>query len=171
MSLIPLCKQQSEHQLHHCVDFQPSLTNNGMCFTKNGASSSDIYKDTEYIRTFREVFLKGRNNLGISKNEGSGEGFKYTFMIDAQKVMDLKNGLNWNQTKQATFRIALHQGFDIPDIRDSSLKVRAGFKTTLRVSAFELQSDGPVKEIQLSKRNCKFEDESNKQSPFRRYSR
>ena len=96
---------------------------------------------------------------------------KYSFMVDAQRVMDLKRGLKWNKTNSATFSIALHQAHDMPDIRDSSFEVRAGFKTSVLVSSFQLHSDDAVKTIEVNKRNCKFAEENDGLSIFNRYSR
>ena len=171
LSLVPLCKEQSHRRPTPCTDFIPSLTNNGMCFTKNSAPTKEIYKQTRYIKAFSEVFLKGRDEFNVSNNDGSGKGFKYSFVVDAQRVMDLRNGLNWNQTKPATFSIALHQAYDMPDIRDDSFDVSAGFRTIVRVNAFQLQSSDEVESMDLTKRNCKFDDEIDIRSPFKRYSR
>ena len=39
-----------------CKGFQPSLTTNGMCYTFNGQHTSEIWKDSEIMSTFQELF-------------------------------------------------------------------------------------------------------------------
>ena len=171
-SLVPLCANKSGTSPKLCDDFRPSPTNNGMCFTKNQGQIDDIYKSAPYIGLFKEVFLAERSEFPISKNMGSGVRFKYSFMLDANRVMDLKNGIHWNQTTgPVMFRIALHHPNDIPDIRDGSYRVSAGNKIVIRVNANSLQSDPQVKSIKLEKRQCKFPEENEDLSVFRWYSR
>ena len=46
-----------------CEDFHPSLTTNGMCYTFNGKKPSDLWKSSEMITTFTNLFpLNSRNN-------------------------------------------------------------------------------------------------------------
>ena len=39
-----------------CDSFDPSLTTNGMCYTFNGKKTSDIWKSSEMIKTFSNLF-------------------------------------------------------------------------------------------------------------------
>ena len=46
-----------------CEGFQPSLTTNGMCYTFNGKKTSDLWKSSEMITTFANLFPPhSRNN-------------------------------------------------------------------------------------------------------------
>ena len=85
--------------------------------------------------------------------------------------MDLKNGVEWNATQRAIFRLALHPNFDVPNIRDSSFNLFAGYKTTIRVNTIQLRSDDSVKELNLQKRKCRFEFEHDNLKLFNSYSR
>ena len=170
-SLIPLCANKSGSSPELCSEFRPALTNNGLCFSKNQGKIDEIYKSTQYIRLFKDVFLASRDQAPISKNLGSGMRFKYSFLVDANRVMDLKSGVYWNKTSQAMFKIALHQPHDMPDILDGSIEIPAGKKVILKVHTIQLESEPTVKSVKSAKRMCKFPDENDDLSIFRWYSR
>ena len=170
-AIIPLCTNRSQTTPHLCSDFQPSLSNNGICFTKNQAPINDIYRNLSYIKTFKDTFLKQRDEFPVLKNMGSGMRYKNTFLINANQVMDLKRGLKWNRTKQAKFRLGIHPNHDMPEIRDTSIKIDAGFKTTIRVNAMQLESQQSIRDVNVEKRKCRFSTESDNLVMFKRYSR
>ena len=39
-----------------CDDFEPSLTTNGICYTFNGKEASELWKPSEMITTFTNIF-------------------------------------------------------------------------------------------------------------------
>ena len=170
-ALIPLCTNRSQTTPHLCSDFKPSLSNTGICFTKNQAPLNDIYGNLSYIKTFKDTFLKERDEFPILKNMGSGMRYKNAFLINANQVMDLKRGSKWNRTKQAKFRLGIHPNHDMPEIRDTSIKIDAGFKTTIRVSAMQLESQKSIRDVDVKKRKCRFATESDNLFIFKRYSR
>ena len=46
-----------------CEGFYPSLTTNGMCYTFNGKETSELWKSSEMITTFANLFpLQSANN-------------------------------------------------------------------------------------------------------------
>ena len=142
-----------------------------MCFTRNGAATDAIYKSSPYLEQFKKIFLSGRENDVIVKNKGSGTRFQFSFVIDGKRVMDMKNGVKWNKTKRATFKLAIHSTKDMADIRDTSVKISAGYKTTIRVNGMELFSDQMVEGVDVKKRECKFENENENLDVFKWYSR
>ena len=53
-----------------CDGFQPSLTTGGFCYTFNGKESSSLWKSSEMINTFSNVFpshLKRNRKFGGSR--------------------------------------------------------------------------------------------------------
>ena len=170
-SLIPLCTNRSQTSPHLCSEFRPSLSNNGLCFTKNQAPVDNIYTDRSYIQIFKDVFLKERDEFPILKNMGSGRRYKNTFLLNADQVMDLRRGMKWKQTKQATFRLGINSNYDMPEIRDTSIKIDAGYKTLVRVNTMQLESQESIRTIDIKRRNCRFSFESEKLYIFKNYSR
>ena len=170
-SLIPLCTNSSQSAPHLCSEFKPSLSDHGMCFTKNQAPVDTIYRPTEYMKTFKEAFLSDRDDFTILKNRGSGKRYKTIFLINANQVMDMRNGLKWNRTDPSEFLIGIHPNLDMPIIRETGIKIDAGFKTMIRVNAIQLKSDKSIKRLDVRRRGCKFREESKDMSIFKVYSR
>ena len=170
-SLIPLCADRSGRIPSLCSEFKPSLSDQGLCFTQNQAPIDDIFKPTKYIETFKDIFHSNKTESSILKNKGSGMRYKKSFMINANRVMDLKNGIEWNDTQRAIFRLAFHPNFDAPNIRDTSINVFAGYKTTIRLNTMQLESDEYVQKLDLQKRKCRFEFENDNLTLFKSYSR
>ena len=131
----------------------------------------EIYRPTEYIATFTDTFLSNRDDFPLMKNVGSGMRYKTAFIINANQVMDMKNGLKWNQGKQAEFRLNIHPNFDMPEIRDNAIRIDAGFKTTIRLNAIQLQSEQSIEDLEIKKRQCKFRSEADGMAIFKTYSR
>ena len=132
---------------------------------------NEIYRPTEFMKTFTNAFLSNRDNFTILKNVGSGRRYKTSFLINANRAMDMRNGVEWDQGKKAEFRLGIHPNFDMPEIRDTSIKIDAGFKTTIKVNAIQLESDPSIEELELNRRRCKFRSESEDMTIFKTYSR
>ena len=79
--------------------------------------------------------------------------------------------MEWNQSKQAVFRVGIHGIFDMPEIRDTGIKINAGLKTIIKVNAIELESGADVQELEVERRECKFREESKGMGIFKSYSR
>ena len=170
-SLVPLCADRSGRVPSLCSEFKPSLTDQGLCFTQNLAPLDDIFQPTRYFKTFKQAFYSNETKTQIIKNKGSGRRYKKSFLINANRVMDLKNGIEWNDTQTAIFQLAMHPNFDAPNIRDASIDVFAGYKTTIRVSTLQLESDESIKDLYAEKRGCRFEFEHDNMTLFKSYSR
>ena len=124
-----------------------------------------------YMQAFKNTFLKGRDEFSISNNMGSGRRYKNAFLLNANQVMDLRRGIKWRQTKQATFRLGINSDYDMPEIRDTSIKIDAGYKTLVRVNTVQLESQDSIRTIDIRRRNCRFSSESEKLYIFKNYSR
>ena len=156
---------------HLCSEFRPSVSNYGMCFTKNQAPLAEIYRQTKYMEIFNDSFLRHRDNFTILKNMGSGMRYKNEFLINANQVMDMKKGMRWDQTKHAVFRLGIHGNHDMPEIRDTGIKIKSGLKTVIMVNAIQLESDPSVQDLNVKQRKCRFESEFESMTIFKTYSR
>ena len=170
-SLIPLCADRSGRVPSLCSEFKASLSDQGLCFTQNRAPLDDIFKPTKYFKTFKKVFHSNETKTPIIKHKGSGRRYKKSFLINANRVMDLKNGIEWNDTQRAIFRLALHPNLDAANIRDTSINVFAGYRTTIRLHTIQLESDDSVQHLDLERRKCRFEFENDNLTLFNSYSR
>ena len=51
-----LSKVSTDTVSESCNQFRPSITSNGMCYTFNGESTTNIWKSSEVIDTFNRIF-------------------------------------------------------------------------------------------------------------------
>ena len=137
-----------------CTDFRPSFSNQGLCFTRNGAETDNMYKTTPYIKMFKKIMLPGPNNDTVMFNEGSGIQYQYSFLFDANRYMDLKRGEEWNKSIKTDLKLAIHEPNTVADIRGSGVHMRTGYKTTIRVNVMQLYSNQNIRQIENSKRGC-----------------
>ena len=57
-----------------CEDFYPSLTTNGMCYTFNGRSASEVWKSSEIVTTFDNLFESQSKSEKIFGGSGTVQG-------------------------------------------------------------------------------------------------
>ena len=57
-----------------CEGFQPSITTNGMCHTFNGKPSSNLWKSSEMITTFTNLFPQHNKTNKTFGGSGSVQG-------------------------------------------------------------------------------------------------
>ena len=62
-----------------CIDFVPSITTNGLCYTFNGQTSSEIWKPSKMMTTFSKLFpseVKNKKKFGGTRTV---QGNEHTF--------------------------------------------------------------------------------------------
>jgi hypothetical protein len=153
------------------VDFRPSFTNDGMCFTRNAGQFEDIFKSTHYASSFKKIMLSGRENDPILYTKGSGIQYQYTFVVDTNQQYDLKRGKSWKSNSDAKIQLGIHSPNDIADIKGSGIDIHPGYETTIRINFQELYSDPSIRNVESIKRRCKFSDENKDMKIFKWYSR
>ena len=57
-----------------CGHFYPSLTTNGMCYTFNGKSASEVWKSSEIVTTFDNLFASQSKTNKIFGGSGTVQG-------------------------------------------------------------------------------------------------
>lgn len=174
-SLIPLCRNNSRGILKLCSDFKPALTNDGICFTRNGGQTDTVFKSTPYMEMFKRSFIPGRDKDPVLNNRGSGPQFQFSFLIDGDRTMDLKKGVDWNSTEALTYNLAIHPTKNMADVQQifdvTSTQILAGYRTIIKVKGIDFVSEQQIDDIDISKRKCKFEDENEELRVFKWYSR
>ena len=174
-SLIPFCRKNSRTNKERCSDFKPAMTNDGICLSRNGGPIDTIFKSSAYIDAFKETFIPGRDKDPVLMNKGSGKKFQFSFVIDGQRTMDLKRGVKWNERKTSRYYVAIHPNHNMADIQEmfgvTSAQISAGYKTTIKVKGIDFVSEPQISDIDVSKRNCKFENENGESGLFKWYSR
>ena len=142
-----------------------------MCFTRNQAPIDTIYRSSSYIETFKDTFLSDRDTFPNMKIKGRGVKYKDAFLVTSNVAMDLKNGLTWKKTGRSMFKLGIQPRNEMPEIRQNSIDIQAGYKTTIWVNIMQLESDTQIKILDVKRRKCKFPSESDELRIFNEYSR
>ena len=183
-NMIPICKEAlldtniespriSPDQFDACSQFIPALSNHGLCLTRNGAALDSIFRKSNHLSSFQNVFVpRGYiNKVANIKEDQSGHHF--SFIVDGNKYKDLKRGTEWNEPSFNKFQLAVHSPNEIGDIRGWSNKiinVASGQITTIRINLSQQKSKESIRGIMIEKRGCKFPDENRGLSSIEWYS-
>ena len=62
-------------------DFQPALTDKGMCMVWNGETMSQTYKESDRVKDLTDS-LDSRDSARIQKIQGTGTRFRKTMWLD-----------------------------------------------------------------------------------------
>ena len=60
------------------------------------------------------------------------------------------------------FQINIHDPFSAADLRKSGIDVKAGYETTFLIKPSQIVATDGVKDLAAIRRNCLFDDESDK---------
>ena len=139
-----------------CTDFKPSVTNEGLCFTRNSGNFDKIFKPSQYVDEFKKIMLSGGENDSVQHNKGSGIQYQYTFIVDANRYNDLRRGNIWNKETDTNLHLGVHSPNDIADIRGSGIAIHSGYETTIRINLKELYSDPSIRSIAPNRRPVSY---------------
>ena len=151
-ALVPVCRQQKGGTFTDCVDFSPSFTNEGMCFTRNGGNFDRMFKPNQYSSSFKNIMLSGKGDEPVRFNHGSGSQYQYTFIVDTNRQFDFKRGKLWKNQLKTDLLLGVHSPYDIADIKESGVEIHTGYETTIRVNLQELYSNPEIRSTSPIKR-------------------
>ena len=121
-----------------CSNFLPSLSNHGLCLTKNGGRLDQIFTSNSYLSTFQDIFRPNQYPQEIKNIKKERSSQHFTFLVDRNSYKDLKRGMDWNSSSNSEFSIAIHSPNDTADIRGwykqyEVMKVHTGYITTIKI--------------------------------------
>ena len=156
--------QANKNGIHPiCRDFIPSLSNEGLCLTRNGLEPNDIFKPTSHLKIFNETFIPANHDWTVQQISMRQSEYHFTFIVDTNRYKNFKSGKHWNDTTSENIKIGIHSPGEVADIRgwyNKIINVSPGYITTIKVKLSQQKSEGPVKDMPLKDRNCRFEDET-----------
>ena len=155
-----------------CSDFIPSFSNDGLCLTRNGHKIDDLFKHTNRMTTFNKTFLSATSNPMVERISKKQSEYHFTFIVDANRYNNFKKGRYWNVTSYEKIKIGIHSPQEVADIRgwyNKIVSVATGHITTIKVKPSQQQSEDSIKELPVSDRKCRFEDENTDLSSMKTY--
>ena len=157
-----------------CSDFSPSLSNHGLCMTRNAEDLDDVFKSNPHLSAFKRAFRPKKFIGGVKYISDDSKKHYFSFFMDGNLYKDLKRGIEWNITKETNFDIAIHEPHDIPDVRgwyNEILVAPAGQITTIKIKHSQLTTDESARSIEPTRRNCRFADENENLISIKWYSK
>ena len=181
--LLPICKQSmlqdetftsQDDSMMICSDFLPTITNHGICLTKNAANLKEIFKTSDYLTKFQDTFYPTDSQHDIRAVERDLAKHHFTFLVDANSYKDLKRGKDWNTTSNTIFNLGIHSTKDVADIRgwfDRIIKISSGYINKITIKILEISADETLHSLDKEQRGCRFTEESNDLSSVKSYSK
>ena len=183
---LPICKQsmllderitasRDEKSLRMvCKEFIPSLTNHGICLTRNAAKIDNIFKTSNFMSTFADTFYQRHYNHEVKNVQKELSAHHFSFVIDGNSFKDMRRGKDWMNFSPTAFKLGIHSPKDIADIRgwyNQIMTIPTGYTTKIIIRQSELIADETLKSITMEKRGCRFTHENTDLSSVRAYSK
>jgi len=92
--------------------------------------------------------------------------FQFTFLFQIF-LQGPRNNIN----KFKDFQINIHDPFSVADFTTSVINVKVGYETTFLITPSKIVATDDVKDLAFYRRNCKFDDETDKLVLFKKYTR
>ena len=153
-----------------CSDFVPSITNQGLCTSRNGDGIERIFRQSNHLSTFKKAFHPKKYKQQTERIEQDRTRQHFTFVMDRSTYKDMKRGMEWNQSTTSEFKVSIHSPHNVADIRgwvNQIFTAPTGLITTIKITPSEMKSETSVREIDVKKRNCRFSDESDDLNSFK----
>ena len=184
--LLPICKQsmlqsktKSKHERNDdpmmiCSEFLPTLSNHGFCLTRNAANLDRIFKSSDYMSTFRDIFYPPNSKHDVKNIQRDLSAHHFTLLIDGNSYKNLKRGKDWKVSANTVFNLGIHSTYDTADIRgwfNQILNIPTGYITKISVKQVEIKADNSLRSIGKERRGCRFTEENEDLNSVKSYSK
>ena len=173
-AMIPRCfmkKYETEPEpyttMSECNLFQPTVTDMGICPSFNQLPIKKIMRPFYYLSTLYQTYEEDFTEYeDLKYGEDFGQSLNF-FLTRTPTTPQL----NLDKLEDpATFHISVTSDKEFFGMKSQSFIVKAGYKTTINVEPLEIVASTDLKSIPVSKRQCKFEDETGNLGLFDKYS-
>ena len=174
MKLIPICDAIHPDEMidsdevdssiqHLCQEFVPSISNNGICLTRNGHPLTSLFRETWHLSNFTRTFVPSNYEYEVANISNKQSEYHFTFMVDESRYNNLKRGKAWNVTAHEKIKIGIHSPQEVADVRgwyNKIIYVTTGFITTIKVKPSQQISEDSIRALPIKQRKCQFSDET-----------
>ena len=161
-----------------CLLFARSYTNAGYGYGFNGKRFWDkhqagnpfnhVFKNTMFPEVPLEVSGKGKDEILYPNSTGAYFGLFVAVQLNKYDRYEL----NLHKKKEKSFptmKVVIHDPAKPADMRGSGVRVQPGYLTTFLITPSQLKSSPDIAGIDLKRRRCKFESESEGLEIFSNY--
>ena len=181
---LPMCKQSMlqdeaikgslDHPILLCSDFIPTLTNHGICLSKNSADLDRLFKPGDYLSKFKETFYPQQYHHEVENIQADLSFHHFTFFVDGNSFQDLKKGTEWKSSSNRIFNLGIHSTNDTADIRgwyNQIMNIPTGYITKITIKQSQLKADKSLRSVSKERRGCRFTEENDDLSSVKWYSK
>lgn len=157
-----------------CSDFLPTITNHGLCMTKNAGSLKNIFKSSEYMSKFQGTFYPSRFQHDVQSIERDLAKHHFTFLVDGQSYNDLKRGNDWKTISNTIFDLGIHGPNDTADIRrwlERIISIPSGYISKISLKPLQIKADETLLSLDQGQRGCRFTKENKDLTSVKSYSK
>ena len=161
-AMIPKCfmkkyESDKESPSDECELFQPTVTDMGICPTFNAIHLWEILQPSHFLNSFNEAYKEDFASFMDTKY-GEGFGKSLNVFLTRNPIFPEPNFKKGG--KPANFHVSITSTKEFFGMKSQSLTVKAGYKTTISVEPLEIVASTDLKGIPVSKRKCRFDDET-----------
>ena len=157
-----------------CTDFIPSISNDGLCVTRNSFKMEEIFTHNSHLSKFTAAFVSGNSSSKVENISKKQSEYHFTLIVDRNRYNNLKRGRIWNETTNEKIKIGIHSPDEVADIRgwyNKIINLAPGHITTIKVKPGQQQSEYAIKDLPIKERKCRFEDEADDLSSLKTYTK
>eukprot|EP00095_Tigriopus_kingsejongensis_P009175 maker-scaffold145_size311916-snap-gene-1.10 protein:Tk09175 transcript:maker-scaffold145_size311916-snap-gene-1.10-mRNA-1 annotation:"GE16304" len=156
---------------NNCNWFSRSFTDEGIGYSFNTGPFWDHHQVTDYNSLFyRNMFPDERiswDKIAIPETSGKDYGLSMTLQLNdylatAEKV--LKQGRVF-----PVFKVAIHDPNTPADLRSGGIEIEPGYLSTFLITPSETATSEAVKELEPTRRECRFKSEIEGLKIFKQY--
>ena len=184
--LLPICKQsmlqakaikrkgKRDNPMMICSEFLPTHSNHGFCLTRNAANLDKVFKPSEHLSTFQDIFYPSNSEHSVKNIQRDLSAHHFTFLVDANSYKDLKRGKEWKTSSNTVFNLGIHSTYDTADIRgwyNQIMSIPTGYITKISIKQVEIRADDTLRSIGKEQRRCRFTEENDDLKSVKSYSK
>ena len=161
-AMIPKCfmkkfESDEESLTEECDLFKPTVTDMGICPTFNSVPLRKIMKPSYFLESFYKAYEEDFSPYDFIKF-GEDFGQSLNFYLASNPVLPAPNLIK--RAKPTNFHVSIESVKEFFGMKSHSFTVKAGYKTTLNIEPMEIVASNDLKGISVSKRQCRFDDET-----------
>ena len=146
------------------IDFNPSVTEAGVCQVYNGDSMSSLFKETPRMNDLQNVIDLRKTEIVPQIINGTGKISQKTFWLDASnKYMASVNSL---KKYKGSLLVAINDWQTYYSIRLNQIELRGGTEVIVKVQPIIHSTTAEFQRLTLEERACRYNDEQQVHCPM-----
>ena len=142
---------------HTNIDFNPSITEAGVCQVYNGDSMHSLFKKTPRMNDLENVIDVRNTEIIPQRINGTGKISQKTFWLDASnKYMA---SLNSFRKYKGSLLVAINDWQTYYSVRLNQIELKAGTEVIIKVNPVVHSTSADFKSLTLEERECRYPDE------------